>query len=443
MAALAPADADMFFWSRRQATDQFLLYCFAAQPDSGGAMPAPELVLGELESRARRIGALAVRVSRAPGDLALPRWTPAPAVPAQFRHHPGALTWDRCRTAVARTLTDRLDATDRAWRVHLYGPVGGAPGGGDGERVWVAALQISHALADGRTASALARELFGGPPAVPAPPVGRAPGLPAAAAGIATTGIRWLAGLGLGLAAWRTGAPAAAAPPPPIAATPFNGPPGPDRAIDAIVVPAARLRADGASITVAALLAVGEALSGVLDRRDPGLAVELTLARDAPGERDGGRTREPRPRNDFHTVTVGLHPQVPDRRERARRITADIAAARARDGSARRRAERRAAAVTPAVLRALAVRLAAGGGAPGAVAGAALVSSVNRGPADLTLAGGRVLFTAGFPALSAAHATTIGVHGIGDTVTVSVTWSPSAVPDADRFVALLRAGLAP
>ncbi len=92
------------------------------------------------------------------------------------------------------------------------------------------------------------------------------------------------------------------------------------------------------------------------------------------------------------------------------------------------------------MLRAFGVR-AAPRDTPARVAGAAVVSSVNRGPADLTLAGGRVLFTAGFPALSAAHALTIGVHGIGDAVTVSVTTSPSVVPEAGRFIGLLWAEL--
>ena len=44
-----------------------------------------------------------------------------------------------------------------------------------------------------------------------------------------------------------------------------------------------------------------------------------------------------------------------------------------------------------------------------------------------SLAGGRVRLTAGFPALSAVHALTHGVHGIGDAVTVSVLADPDVV----------------
>jgi hypothetical protein len=48
---------------------------------------------------------------------------------------------------------------------------------------------------------------------------------------------------------------------------------------------------------------------------------------------------------------------------------------------------------------------------PNSIAGHTVVSSVYRGPADLTFGGGRVLFTTGFPAIGAVMNLTHGVHG--------------------------------
>ncbi len=52
---------------------------------------------------------------------------------------------------------------------------------------------------------------------------------------------------------------------------------------------------------------------------------------------------------------------------------------------------------------------------------------MNRGPADLRFGSAVVTFTAGFPALSPLMGLTHGVHGIGDTVAVSVHAAESAL----------------
>ena len=74
---------------------------------------------------------------------------------------------------------------------------------------------------------------------------------------------------------------------------------------------------------------------------------------------------------------------------------------------------------------------------PDTVTGNTVVSSVARGDDDLHLGGGRVRFTAGFPALSPVMGLTHGVHGIGDAVTLSVTSSESAMDDPDVYETLL------
>ena len=49
-----------------------------------------------------------------------------------------------------------------------------------------------------------------------------------------------------------------------------------------------------------------------------------------------------------------------------------------------------------------------------------------------------MVLTAGYPALSPLMGLTHGVHGIGDTVAISVHAAESAVPDIDDYLDRLR-----
>jgi hypothetical protein len=73
--------------------------------------------------------------------------------------------------------------------------------------------------------------------------------------------------------------------------------------------------------------------------------------------------------------------------------------------------------------------------------GNTVVSSVNRGAADLSFGDAPVVVTAGYPAFSPMMGLTHGVHGIGDTVAVSVHAAESAVGDIDAYVRRLDAAL--
>jgi hypothetical protein len=74
------------------------------------------------------------------------------------------------------------------------------------------------------------------------------------------------------------------------------------------------------------------------------------------------------------------------------------------------------------------------------VTGNTVVSSVNRGPADLCFGGRPVRLTAGFPALSPMQSLTHGVHGIGETIVLSVHADPDNV-DIEEYMARLAAAL--
>jgi hypothetical protein len=78
---------------------------------------------------------------------------------------------------------------------------------------------------------------------------------------------------------------------------------------------------------------------------------------------------------------------------------------------------------------------------PAQVAGNTVVSSVHRGAADLSFGDAPVVLTAGYPALSPLMGLTHGVHGIGDTIAISVHAAESAVPDIDDYLQLLDAAL--
>lgn len=70
-----------------------------------------------------------------------------------------------------------------------------------------------------------------------------------------------------------------------------------------------------------------------------------------------------------------------------------------------------------------------------------MVSSVHRGPADLRFGTAPVVLTAGYPALSPMMGLTHGVHGIGDTIAISVHTAAPAITDVDAYLEHLDAAL--
>ena len=143
-------------------------------------------------------------------------------------------------------------------------------------------------------------------------------------------------------------------------------------------------------------------------------------------------------RNNFRNVNVDLHPQI-DPQRRAELIAAELAGQRRRAEHAATRASDAAFAAVPAWLLRWGVHRFDPTARSAAVAAHTVVSSVYRGPADLRFGGSPVLFTAGFPALSPMIGLTHGVHGIGDTVAVSVHADPAVVDIEDYLPRLANA----
>ncbi|MFD1811481.1 WS/DGAT domain-containing protein [Rhodococcus gannanensis] len=422
-------DAQSYWISRRIPTDQFLLYCFDA------AEPLDRLA-ASLLVRARQIPDLCLQIREVPFRLDVPWWTPMEPDPSLVVVHDGPRSWEQCRGDVAGLLTDSLDPTESPWRLHLFGPVSEAPEG-RGDAV-VAVLQVAHALGDGRRTAEIARLLFTDTPLPPSPTVGR--WRPALATAVALGEIpvnlaRLVLRMRPAYLAHRQrnlDTESGVIPEKPSSRSTLvtNGTPDWRREIRTVVVPSADLRGPGVTVTVGVLTAVSVALSRYAAEAvaEHGAAAEVTVARS-------GRSAA---RNHFCNVTVDLHPEIADLRQRALTIAASLRAQRLRADHPSRAVEERATAAVPAPLLRRGIDQFDFTAVPDEVTGNTVVSSVDRGPADLALGGGAVRFTAGFPALSAFMGLTHGVHGIGDRVTISVATSPAVVPDTDRYEEFLR-----
>ncbi|MDL9935698.1 WS/DGAT domain-containing protein [Gordonia sp. ABSL1-1] len=435
MQRMAHADAVSYWMSASIPNDQFLLYCFA---DPGMDLDGCAI---QLWARARAVPDLNLRIVDVPGALDHPYWVDAPARAEQVVVHTGSHTWQSCLDVLGATMREQLAPTEAAWRLHLFGPVADAPRAGRDAVVVV--LQIVHALGDGRRTAQIARELFDAPADVPVPIRLRSDVLTrglAAAGGVARMPWQMAAVATGGVRSYRLARHEEAtrradrSSPGGYALSSVNVGPDDDRSLRVITVDRAELTGGGASsVTTAALTLLSVALPRLLGD-PPSVGVELTV----------GRVPDGLARNNFGNVSVDLALDVDDLGDRARQISLRI-------DDARRHATRAAAAVArqaemsaPAFLTRWGTTRFDTSRKPAQVTGNTVVSSVNRGPADLRLGAGTVVFSAGFPALSPVQGLTHGIHGLGDTVAISVTTSPAVLGSAelDRYVEDLRSAIA-
>jgi len=191
-----------------------------------------------------------------------------------------------------------------------------------------------------------------------------------------------------------------------------------------------RSQMPGPTVTVAVLAAVSTALSDLFGDSADSLGAEVPMAK--PGV--------PHAHNHFGNVVVGLYPKL-DRAARVQRIAAELANGRRRFEHPSKRSEDRALAAVPAPLLRWGVSLFDPDARPTQVLGNTVVSSNNRGPADLNFGGLPVVLTATYPPLSSVMGLTHGVHGIGETIAISVNAAESAVADIDEYVDRLDAAL--
>ena len=392
--------------SAKIPSDQFLLYAFDGVPDI-------ERSVTEVLARAAQCPELLMRVAD-DGGWRYPQWVRAEIDDESVRTH-DAPSWAGCQEALVALAVDQLEPAQRDWRLHIFFGVADVPGASG--PATVAALQMTHALADGGRSSAMAARLFGRDEPVPA--VQPRPWRPLPV-------LAWQA-------AWAhrelvrdtaSGAVAQPAPPWPVQRT--NDRPSGPIALRTIVRPREQL--PGPTVTVGVLAAVAESLADQLGVTD--LGAEVPMAK--PGVRYAN--------NHFGNVSVALHSALPFE-QRAVRIAADLAARRLRNAHHSMAVSDAASAAVPAPILRWGVSLFDTDARSETVAGNTVVTSVNRGAADLRFGACPVLFTVGFPALSPMMGLTHGVYGIGDTVVVSVHAAASALPDVDDYVQRLAAAL--
>ncbi|MFB7720856.1 wax ester/triacylglycerol synthase domain-containing protein [Nocardia sp. NPDC056100] len=447
--ALTPRDATMYWLSTRTPNDLFLLYAFA---ETG----APTAVLRRsIANRVTRIPDLLVRVLDPPANIAYPIWATCEFIDDQvLEHEPPACEWPEFGTALGGLLGTVLDVAHRPWRLHLFRNVTGAPGFAAGEPALIAVLQLSHALADGRRAATLARALFTDSIA-DTPKVNGSlwnslsrvipPEWSATASAVPNFPIAMARTVFRGFAAYRaeqrlaelTSAGALPPPAPTAPPNPLNGTGSAPAAHTArmLVHPAADLKVPGHTVTVIAATAISLALQRYLDSRaeptDTLLAqIPMAVATDSG------------PRNSYRDLTVDLFIREPDISHRAARIAADLAQRRHRAEHPLQEARSRATEAIPAPILHRDIMAYPIDVLPQTVSGHTVISSVYRGPADLSFAAGGVRFTAGFPAVGSVMRLTHGIHGLGDTVTISLHADPAVIPDLDAYATLLSAALA-
>ncbi|MGE2715160.1 WS/DGAT domain-containing protein [Mycolicibacterium litorale] len=411
---LAAVDAQNLWMSAKMPNDQFLIYGFAGVPAD-----LPE-VLAAVVDRARACGELRLR-ARERGPLVYPDWVDGGVDLSHVRTHADD-DWAGCLATVTALTAEQLDAWTATWRLHVFTPVHGVPGVvGPGT---VAVVQVSHALADGVRAAALAAWLFGreAPVAAVAVAPWESATLPLRAVRAARAHRRLMRDVDAGLVA------------PPADSRPVlrsNACPEGRRGLRILV----RRRAElpDATVTVAVLAAISRALADHLRALgdDPAtLGAEVPMA--SPGPR--------RAHNHFGNVGVGLHPGLPHV-ERSARIADELAQRRQRAGHPAMRAAALASAAVPAPLMRWGVSAFDPTVRSPTAIGNTVVSSVHRGAADLSFGGAPVVVTTGCPSLSPMMGLTHGVHGIGDAVAVSVHAAESAVGDLDAYVARLADAL--
>jgi WS/DGAT C-terminal domain len=413
---LSAVDAQTHWTSAKIPNDQFLLYGFAGVPTG------LDRALDVIRQRARGCTELRLRVQDR-GFLTYPAWVAGEVTADKFVVHDLTdRTWAGCLAAVARLGENQLDAQAMTWRLHVFTPVEGVPGAGTGA---VVVLQATHALGDGIRSSALAGLMLGRPgtvSAVMAPRPFRGAALPWRAFRAARRHRQLVRDTEAGLV------PAQADSRP---ALHSNARPEGVRSIRTVVRHRSEL--PGPTVTIGVLAAVSTALSEHL--RELGDDTSM-LGAEVPMAKSGVRHAN----NHFGNVGVGLYPER-GFNERTHRISEDLDCRRRRAAHPAMSAASRAFAAVPAPLLRWGVSQFDPDARSPTVTGNTVVSSVNRGAPDLSFGDAPVVLTAGYPGLSPMMGLTHGVHGIGDTIAISVHAAESAIGDIDAYVERLASAL--
>lgn len=412
---MAPVDAMWYWFATKFPTDQFLVYAFAGTADVDAAA-------AQVLERANASFDLKLRIAPHRWDVTFPRWRIGDVDAGQVVVHTlPEPTWPAFLQALARLTDDQLDPRSAAWRLHVYPGLSQVPAT-PGEST-VVVVQMAHPLADGLRSSALAGYLFGRERPLPETGWRRAGGLAGRMMERATQQRQLARDVDAGRIPPMSGL---------VPALSTNNIPTGTRLLRTLATSESEIA--GPTVTIGVLAAISEALSGYLSTRGEDvsqLTAEVLMSR--PGMRYAY--------NHFDAVGIGLHSAAVSRSERIRLIARELQACRMHRDHPAVVADERVFDAVPGPLRRWGVKRLDPHSRPALVRGNTGVSSVHRGPADLQFGGCPVTLTCGFPALSSVLGLTHGVHGIGDTIAVSVNTTSSIIGDFDEYIDRLAVAL--
>ncbi|MQY17484.1 wax ester/triacylglycerol synthase domain-containing protein [Nocardia macrotermitis] len=436
---LVANDAAFFYLARSgRSTDWPMWWVF----DSGES-PAPtgEQVTAYFGARAAALEPLRRRIVEAPGGLTHPFWVADDSpVESHVVTHPEGLDWAGCQDAMARVLTEPLDARVRAWRLHVFPGVRGIEaltGAGT-----VVMMHTSHALLAGPAMTSLGEALFGaeaapvridGQPGV----TQRPPLWPAAIADavrIPWRTVRFLSGarelsrrvVPEGEADWSILAARTR--------TVLNQRIGPDRAMRTIPLDLASVRTPGVTITSVGLAAISLALQRYFEKHSlpcpEDLSAFVTIA--IPDVEVLGVNR-------IGADVVDLHPGEADTAARARAVDATLRERRGSASSPRELDRLRLIDRLPSrSYRAKFGTLPPADPPPLAPAHTILTSIRCDSDVALTLLDSRFRFAGMLPPVYPDIALAHSFVGAGEVFAVSVACDPAIVTDPDVYCDMLR-----
>lgn len=436
-AAFHYASGDTFF-------DQYVLFAFAVDGDA----PTVDAITKFIGDRAASVPELGKCIREVPCNLDFPQWVRDDA-PIQSRvREIQESTWQGVERSLAKIVTEPVDATRSAWRIHLARNVTGVPGT---DNAVIVVFQVSHAVTDGRGASRLARLLFS-PDAPPMPLHAvrlRQPRslIPTALAAAVALPFRTLAAR---LAARRARLAYVRSQGSDLSKRDLQRPgirgnedPTLARVVHVTTCAPGLLANSNLSVTTLALTAVSVAIERYLDTIDEvtpktlNCLVPMALPDNTPWPAA----------NRVVNQAVELCVTTSDLTERSHKIRASLAASRNEAANPLRLAWLRAensipAPVFLAVKRMRERRSNPNHTTPESVHANSTVVSVNRGSAELELCGRPAALTAGFPSLGPGRSLTHGFYGLGDTVSVCVVACPDTFPDHERYAGILADAVA-
>jgi hypothetical protein len=338
-----------------------------------------DAAVAEVLDRANASVDLKLRIAPRRWDFTFPHWRIGDVETDQVVVHTlPEPTWPAFLQALTRLIDDQLDPRSATWRLHVYSGLSQVPAT-PGEST-VVVVQMAHPLGDGMRSSALAGYLFGRDKPMLETGRRRTGGLAARMMERTAQQRRLARDVDAGRIPPTGGL---------VPALSTNYIPTGARQLRTLTMPESAIAAP--TITIGVLAAISEALSGYLSARGEDasrLTAEVLMAKA------GTRYAH----NHFDAVGIGLHPAA-SRGERIRLIAQELQACRIHREH------------------------------PAVAAG------------ELQFGGCPVTLTCGFPALSSVLGLTHGVHGIGDTIAISVNTTSSIVGDFDEYIDRLAVAL--